>query len=147
MTPEATTSGEVVSLELDRSKQVVVAGAGGFIGGHLVAELKRRGFDRIRAVDIKPPSRWYQQHDGVETVTADLREIQACRAAAAGTTYLFNLAADMGGMGFIETHKADCMVSVLITNLLTRRADHASSASSSARPRACTRWASRPTRT
>ena len=101
-------------MELDRSKLVVVTGGGGFIGGHLVAELRRRGFDRVRAVDIKPPGRWYQEHDGVENVSSDLRDARACHAAAEGASYVFNLAADMGGMGFIETHKADCMVSVLI---------------------------------
>src|SRR5438046_3958164 len=112
-------------VEMDRSKLVLVTGGGGFIGGHLVAELQRRGFERIRAVDLKPLGRWYQQHDGVENVSADLREKDACYAAAEGTTTVFNLAADMGGMGFIETHKADCMVSVLInTNLLLAARDH-----------------------
>ena len=106
-------------MELDRSELVVVTGGGGFIGGHLVAELLRRGFGRVRAVDIKPLGRWYQQHDAVENVSADLRDADACRSAAAGASTIFNLAADMGGMGFIETHKADCMVSVLInTNML-----------------------------
>jgi GDP-D-mannose 3',5'-epimerase len=117
--------GARVSLELDPSKPVVVTGAGGFIGGHLVAELQRRGFDRIRAVDLKPLGRWYQEHDGVDNVSADLREKDACYAAAEGMSTVFNLAADMGGMGFIETHKADCMVSVLInTNMLLASRDH-----------------------
>ena len=113
-----------MSSEFDRSKLAVVAGGGGFIGGHLVGELKRRGFERMRAVDLKPVQRWYQQHDGVENVSADLRERDACYAAAEGATTVFNLAADMGGMGFIETHKADCMVSVLInTNMLLASKD------------------------
>jgi GDP-D-mannose 3', 5'-epimerase len=117
--------GARVSLQLDPSKPVVVTGAGGFIGGHLVAELQRRGFDRIRAVDLKPLGRWYQEHDGVDNVSADLREKDACYAAAEGMSTVFNLAADMGGMGFIETHKADCMVSVLInTNMLLASRDH-----------------------
>jgi nucleoside-diphosphate-sugar epimerase len=115
----------MTAVQLDRSDLVVVAGGGGFIGGHLVAELQSRGFERIRAVDLKPLGRWYQQHDGVENVSADLREKAACYAAADGATTVFNLAADMGGMGFIETHKADCMVSVLInTNLLLAARDH-----------------------
>jgi nucleoside-diphosphate-sugar epimerase len=111
--------------ELDRTKRVLVTGGGGFIGGHLVAELLRRGFRDVRSVDIKPLGRWYQQHDGVDNVSLDLREKDACYAAADGVAYVFNLAADMGGMGFIETHKADCMVSVLInTNLLLAARDH-----------------------
>jgi GDP-D-mannose 3',5'-epimerase len=115
----------MTGVKLDRSEPIVVTGGGGFIGGHLVAELQRRGFERIRAVDLKPLGRWYQQHDGVENVSADLREKDACYAAAEGATTVFNLAADMGGMGFIETHKADCMVSVLInTNLLLAARDH-----------------------
>jgi len=112
-------------VELDRTKLTVVTGAGGFIGGHLVAELKRRGFERIRAVDLKPIGRWYQEHEDVENISSDLREKEACYAAAEDASTVFNLAADMGGMGFIETHKADCMVSVLInTNMLLASRDH-----------------------
>jgi GDP-D-mannose 3',5'-epimerase len=112
-------------MDLDRSKLVVVAGGGGFIGGHLVRELRRRGFERIRSADIKPIGDWHQLHEGVENVTLDLREKPACDAVAKGAAYVFNLAADMGGMGFIETHKADCMVSVLInTNMLLAARDH-----------------------
>jgi nucleoside-diphosphate-sugar epimerase len=111
-----------VTLELDRKKRVLVTGAGGFIGGHLVAELKRRGFEDIRAVDIKPLGRWYQEHDGVDNVSADLREKDACYAAADGVSYVFNLAADMGGMGFIETHKADCMLTVLTSTHMLQAA-------------------------
>ncbi|HTO26148.1 MAG TPA: NAD-dependent epimerase/dehydratase family protein, partial [Gaiellaceae bacterium] len=110
--------------DIDLSRLAVVAGGGGFIGGHLVAELRRRGFTNLRAVDLKPTGRWYQRHDGVENVSADLRDAEACRNAVAGARYVFNLAADMGGMGFIETHKADCMVSVLInTHLLVAARD------------------------
>jgi nucleoside-diphosphate-sugar epimerase len=113
-------------VEADREKLAVVAGAGGFIGGHVVAELLRRGFKQVRAVDLKPVRRWYQVHNGVENVSADLRDRDACSAAATGAAFVFNLAADMGGMGFIESHKADCMVSVLInTNLLLASREHA----------------------
>ena len=112
-------------MQLDPEKRAVVTGAGGFIGGHLVAELQRRGFEDIRAVDLKPLGRWYQQHEGVDNVSADLREKDACYQAADGVHSVFNLAADMGGMGFIETHKADCMVSVLInTNMLLASRDN-----------------------
>jgi nucleoside-diphosphate-sugar epimerase len=113
-----------VTTELDRSKLAVVTGAGGFIGGHLVAELRRRGFERVRAVDIKPTDRWYQAHEGVESLAVDLRLLEACAAAADGAAYVFNLASDMGGMGFIETHKAECMLSVLInTHMLAASRD------------------------
>jgi GDP-D-mannose 3', 5'-epimerase len=93
---------------------VLVAGGGGFIGGHLVAALRRRGHERIRSVDIKPLDRWYQRFDDVENLSLDLRDRDACVRAVEGASDVYNLAADMGGMGFIETHKADCMVSVLI---------------------------------
>jgi nucleoside-diphosphate-sugar epimerase len=93
---------------------VLVTGAGGFIGGHLVAELRRRGHRRIRAVDIKPFGEWYQLFDDVDNRTLDLADLAACRQSAEGVRYVFNLAADMGGMGFIELHKAECMLTVLI---------------------------------
>ncbi len=105
---------------MDEFKQpVVVAGGGGFIGGHLVAELRRRGAQEIRAVDIKPRSEWFQFFDDVESLELDLREKEACIQAVDGAAQVFNLAADMGGMGFIENNKALCMLSVLInTHLL-----------------------------
>jgi GDP-D-mannose 3',5'-epimerase len=97
---------------------VLVAGAGGFIGGHLVATLVAAGFT-VRAVDRKPLSAWYQRHEGVDNRQGDLSKLDDCRVAAAGVAQIYNLAADMGGMGFIETHKAECMLSVLInTHLL-----------------------------
>jgi GDP-D-mannose 3', 5'-epimerase len=96
------------------TRLALVAGGGGFIGGHLVAELRRRGYDRIRSVDIKPLDSWYQMFGDVENLVLDLRDRDACEQAVDGACDVFNLAADMGGMGFIETHKADCMVSVLI---------------------------------
>lgn len=102
----------------------VVAGAGGFIGGHLVGALKRQGYSGIRAVDSKPPELWYQRHKDVECVQADLRSAAACCDVVSGATAVFDLAADMGGMGFIEAHKADCMLSVLIgTHLLLAARD------------------------
>ncbi len=101
------------------NQKVVVCGGGGFIGGHLVEQLRRDGINVVRSVDVKPLDEWYQVHDGVENVVADLKELQACREALAGTDVVFNLAADMGGMGFIENNKALCMLSVLInTHLL-----------------------------
>jgi GDP-D-mannose 3',5'-epimerase len=98
---------------------VVVAGGGGFIGGHLVADLIRDGFD-VRAVDVKPPGDWYQRPEGAQIVQLDLLEAEGCREAVQGATRVYNLAADMGGMGFIEENKALCMLSVLINTHLLR---------------------------
>jgi GDP-D-mannose 3',5'-epimerase len=103
--------------------RVLVAGGGGFIGGWLVGRLLAEGA-RVRAVDIKPIDEWFQRHDGAENLSLDLRGLANCRTAVAGVDWVFNLAADMGGMGFIETHKRDCMLSVLInTHLLLASQD------------------------
>jgi len=107
------------------NKKVVVCGGGGFIGGHLVAQLRRDGIDVIRSVDVKPLDDWYQVHKGTENVVADLKEIEACHKAVAGADVVFNLAADMGGMGFIENNKALCMLSVLINTHLLLAAQEA----------------------
>lgn len=105
---------------LDSDQSILVCGAGGFIGGHIVGALRRRGFRCLRAVDIKPVSSWYQSWLDVENISLDLRVKDACMAASAGVDHVINLAADMGGMGFISTHKTDCMLNVLInTHLLT----------------------------
>jgi GDP-D-mannose 3', 5'-epimerase len=99
-------------------KRIVVAGAGGFIGGHLVKELISKG-NSVRGVDIKPLNEWYQVSDKAENLVMDLRLRENCFRAVSGYNEVFNLAADMGGMGFIENNKAACMISVLInTHLL-----------------------------
>jgi nucleoside-diphosphate-sugar epimerase len=100
-------------------KKVVVCGAGGFIGGHLVADLRKQGYTRIRAVDVKPLGEWFQKFDDTENLVLDLQEKEACEKALEGFEHVYNLAADMGGMGFIENNKALCMLTVLInTHLL-----------------------------
>jgi nucleoside-diphosphate-sugar epimerase len=98
---------------------IVVAGAGGFIGGHLVARLRQQGCTRIRSVDVKPLADWHQRFADVENRQLDLRRQRDCDEAVDGASEVYNLAADMGGMGFIENNKALCMLSVLInTHLL-----------------------------
>jgi nucleoside-diphosphate-sugar epimerase len=97
-----------------REKLVVVTGAGGFIGGSLVAALRQRGHSQIRAADLKPLDHWYQRFDDVENLSLDLNEKENCDIVANGASEIYNLASNMGGMGFIEKNKALCMLSVLI---------------------------------
>jgi len=93
---------------------ILITGAGGFIGGAMVADLRRKGHGSIRAVDIKPFDEWYQTFPGVENLQLDLNLKESCERAASGARYVYNFAANMGGMGFIENNKALCMLSVLI---------------------------------
>jgi nucleoside-diphosphate-sugar epimerase len=110
----------------DEYENVLVCGAGGFIGGHLVAELRKLGARNIRAVDLKPLDEWYQQFDDVENLSLDLQVRSNCDEAVDGVQQVFNLAADMGGMGFIENNKALCMLTVLInTHMLMAARDAA----------------------
>src|ERR1039457_4913123 len=100
------------------AESVLIGGGGGFIGGHLVGRLLEAGF-AVRAADNKPVSEWYQVHQAAENLDLDLSRAQDCATAVAGVSQVYNLAADMGGMGFIENNKALCMLSVLInTHLL-----------------------------
>ena len=96
-----------------KGQTAVVCGAGGFIGGHLVKDLLTKGVNVVRAVDIKPLDEWYQVSEGVENLSLDLKEKSNCMIASEGVSMVFQLAADMGGMGFIENNKALCMLSVL----------------------------------
>jgi GDP-D-mannose 3', 5'-epimerase len=102
-----------------KSDKIVVCGGGGFIGGHLIADLMRQGFTNLRSVDLKPFGEWYQHFPNVENLQLDLQDKAACETALKDAHTVYNLAADMGGMGFIENNKALCMLSVLInTHLL-----------------------------
>jgi len=103
-----------IDIQLPTDQLIVVGGGGGFIGGHLVDYFRRLGYRKIRAVDIKPLGEWYQRFPDVESLQLDLSKIDACRTALKDSQIVFNLAADMGGMGFIENNKALCMLSVLI---------------------------------
>ena len=93
---------------------IVVTGAGGFIGGHLIRHFHDRGFSRLRAIDKKPLDRWYQLTPGVENLSLDCSKEESCVTACDGAAEVYNLAADMGGMGFIERFRVECMRSVLI---------------------------------
>lgn len=97
--------------------KVLVGGGGGFIGGHLVASLLADGHV-VRVVDVKPLGEWYQVHPDAENLVGDLTELSVCVSSVVGVDEVFNLAADMGGMGFIENNRALCMLSVLTTTHL-----------------------------
>ena len=102
-----------------KNKKILVVGAGGFIGGHLTNRLLRDG-NSIIATDIKPKEYWFQDFENAKNFySMDMKDISNCRQATKGIDYVFNMACNMGGMGFIENNKAECMQSVLInTNLL-----------------------------
>jgi GDP-D-mannose 3',5'-epimerase len=102
---------------------VLIAGAGGFIGGALARRLRATGRS-IRCVDRKPMDDWYQVVEGADNRILDLQDLDACREAVDGVSTVYNLAADMGGMGFIESNKALCMLSVLTsTHMLVAARD------------------------
>ena len=101
---------------------VLVTGGGGFIGGAMVAELRRQGCRRIRAVDVKPLDQWYQVFEDADNLVLDLNLKENCEQAAEGAAEVYNFAANMGGMGFIENNKALCMLSVLINTHMLQAA-------------------------
>ena len=99
---------------MNKSDLILITGAGGFIGGSLARSFHERGFTRIRAVDKKPLSDWYQRIPGVESLCLDVSEPKNCVRACEGAVEVYNLAADMGGMGFIERFRVECLRSILI---------------------------------
>lgn len=110
---------------LKKDDLILVAGAGGFIGGALVRHFHEQGFTRIRAVDKKPIGRWYQKTPGVECLNLDLSQEKNCERACENASEVYNLAADMGGMGFIEKFRVECLRSILINTHLIESASRA----------------------
>ncbi len=107
---------------MNPSQKVLIAGGGGFIGGHLAKRLLDEGYEDVRNVDFKQQSGWYQVHESADNRVLDLRYREACQEACDGRDIIFNLACDMGGMGFIELNKAACMESVLISTHMLQAA-------------------------
>ncbi|MGB9602342.1 MAG: NAD-dependent epimerase/dehydratase family protein, partial [Limisphaerales bacterium] len=108
--------------DINKDEKIVVAGAGGFIGGSLVRYFHNLGFTNIRAVDKKPLPLWYQRVPGVESLCLDLSKEKNCRRAVEDAVEVYNLAADMGGMGFIERFRVECLRSILINTHLIESA-------------------------
>ena len=110
------------SAPVNKDQVIVIAGAGGFIGGALARYFHERGFTRIRAVDKKPLPDWYQRVPGAESLCLDLSVEPNCVRACEGAVEVYNLAADMGGMGFIERFRVECLRSVLINTHMVEAA-------------------------
>jgi GDP-D-mannose 3',5'-epimerase len=107
---------------MNKDDLIVIAGAGGFIAGSLVRYFHNQGFTRIRAIDRKPLPEWYQRVPGVESLSMDLSEKENAIQAVKGATEVYNLAADMGGMGFIEHFRVECLRSILVNTHLIEAA-------------------------
>lgn len=107
---------------LNKDDLIVITGAGGFIGGNLALYFKRKGFTNIRAVDKKPLYEWYLHVPGVHNLCLDLSREENCHRACEGAVEVYNLAADMGGMGFIERFRVECLRSILINTHLVEAA-------------------------
>jgi nucleoside-diphosphate-sugar epimerase len=106
----------------DKDELIVIGGAGGFIAGSLVRYFHDRGLTRIRAIDKKPLPEWYQRVPGVECLCLDLSNEENCERACEDATEVYNLAADMGGMGFIERFRIECLRSILINTHMVEAA-------------------------
>ncbi|MBI9101787.1 MAG: NAD-dependent epimerase/dehydratase family protein [Spirochaetales bacterium] len=110
---------------MNKDGLIVVTGAGGFIAGSLVRYFKDKGFTNLRAVDKKPLYEWYQVVEGAESLCMDVSEYENCVRAVEGAKEVYNLAADMGGMGFIENNRVDCLRSILINTHMIEAAYNA----------------------
>src|SRR5215469_425799 len=108
--------------KLQKDDLILIGGAGGFIGGALARYFHDKGFTRIRGVDKKPLPEWYQRVPGVECLCLDLSQEDNCRRACEGAVEVYNLAADMGGMGFIERFRVECLRSILINTHMVESA-------------------------
>ncbi len=118
----ATKDNATAASVLNKDDQIVIGGAGGFIAGALVRYFHDQGFTRIRAIDKKPLPQWYQQTPGVECLCLDLSQEENCNRACEGAVEVYNLAADMGGMGFIERFRIECLRSILINTHMVEAA-------------------------
>jgi GDP-D-mannose 3', 5'-epimerase len=107
---------------LNKNDLIVITGAGGFIAGALTRYFHNKGFTRIRAIDRKPLPQWYQRVPGVESLSMDLSEKENAIRAVEGAVEVYNLAADMGGMGFIEHFRVECLRSILVNTHLVEAA-------------------------
>lgn len=116
------TNGNNFKRELKKDDLIAVAGAGGFIGGSLIKYFQDKGFTRLRAVDKKPLDQWYQRTPGVENLWLDCSREDVCHQVCDGAKEVYNLAADMGGMGFIEHFRVECLRSVLINTHMVEAA-------------------------
>src|SRR5579864_8507033 len=108
--------------KLKKDDLIVIGGAGGFIGGALARYFRTKGFTRIRGADKKPLPEWYQRVPGVECLTLDLSVEENCRRACEDAVEVYNLAADMGGMGFIERYRVECLRSILVNTHMVEAA-------------------------
>jgi len=107
---------------LKKDDLIVITGAGGFIAGNLALYFKNKGFTRIRAVDKKPLYEWYLHVPGVENISLDVSQEVNCHRVCEGAVEVYNLAADMGGMGFIERFRVECLRSILINTHMVEAA-------------------------
>jgi GDP-D-mannose 3', 5'-epimerase len=119
------TENKIAATTIDKDDLIVIAGAGGFIAGALTRYFHDQGFTNLRAVDKKPLPEWYQRVPGVECLSMDLSDEDNCKRAVEGAKEVYNLAADMGGMGFIERFRIECLRSILINTHLLESAYNA----------------------